>query len=529
MTAQQQHQTFEGLAEAGIDPALLRVVLNAHKRDRLPRMDMLWSYFRNELEPAHTTYSGSWTGASGSATAAFAGGPGREGARRYRVAQEAGLPARITGTSLGTPFDQGPRREAVIENDIGWRIQAMVDFMFGRPVRIESTASTERLRGTIERAIDAIWEASGGIGLLQDAALLGHVHGWVDLILRLDEQALVRNAGKATSALSGGDPNTLADMIRIEAIEPRRGIPIINDGDYRSIDAYAIAVERELNRVVNAERPGRVSRLFGRKNTETETVRQRGEVIEVLGRGERLTYHDGELVERTRSALLPDVVPIAHIQNLSQPFRYEGVGEVEQLIPLQDELNTRLSDRASRVTMQSFRMWLAKGLEGFAESPVGPGQVWSTDNPEASIESFGGDAASPSETEHIGEIREAMDKISGVPPVAGGVVRARIGNLSSGNALRVTLLGLLSKTARKRVTYGRGLIEISRLALEALDRAGVLRTRPEDRGLTVRWPDPLPLSEEERAETAEARAHAGINTESVLEELGVGPDGPGIE
>src|SRR5690606_944669 len=112
----------------------------------------------------------------------------------------------------------------------------------------------------------------------------------------------------------------------------------------------------------------------------------------------------------TRDRWLPHDLPVVHIQNIAQPFRYEGLGEVEPLIPLQDELNTRLSDRASRVTLQSFKMYLAKGLDGFERAAVGPGQIWSTDNPDAQITAFGGDADSPSERDHIGEVREALDK-----------------------------------------------------------------------------------------------------------------------
>ena len=84
-----------------------------------------------------------------------------------------------------------------------------------------------------------------------------------------------------------------------------------------------------------------------------------------------------------------------------EALRYEGQSEVEPLIPLQDELNTRLSDRANRVTMQSFKMYLAKGLDGFADGSapvVGPGRVWTTDNPDASMQTFGGDSSSPSVT-----------------------------------------------------------------------------------------------------------------------------------
>jgi hypothetical protein len=96
----------------------------------------------------------------------------------------------------------------VIENDIAWRVQTMVDFMFGKPVRILSTAADEETRArTIERVLDAVWEASGGIGLMQDAALLGHVHGYVDLLVRIDEAALTkggrrRRAGERGAGIS---------------------------------------------------------------------------------------------------------------------------------------------------------------------------------------------------------------------------------------------------------------------------------------------------------------------------------------
>src|SRR5690606_6988541 len=121
--------------------------------------------------------------------------------------------------------------------------------------------------------------------------------------------------------------------------------------------------------------------------------------------------------------------------------------------------------RANRVTFQSFKMYLGKGIDGFNARPVGPGQMWATDNLEASIEEFGGDAASPSEDQHIIEIREAMDKISGVTPLAAGVLRDKIGNLTSENALRITMLGLLARTLKKRIAYGNGIEQLCDLVL----------------------------------------------------------------
>jgi hypothetical protein len=100
------------------------------------------------------------------------------------------------------------------------------------------------------------------------------------------------------------------------------------------------------------------------------------------------------------------------------------------------------------------------------------------------------------------------------------VVRAKIGNLTSANALRITLMGVLSKTARKRVTYGRGIAQMSRLILTALDSAGILKTDPSDRGVRLIWPDPLPEDAGERIAEARAKHELGVPAERVLADLG---------
>lgn len=150
--------------------------------------------------------------------------------------------------------------------------------------------------------------------------------------------------------------------------------------------------------------------------------------------------------------------------------------------------------------------------------------MWQTDNPDASIDEFGGDSDSPSETAHIDEIRQAMDKTSGVTPVAAGILRNRIGNLSSGNALRVTLMGLLAKTQRKRVTYGRGIEQLCELVLHTLDVTGVIRTTPEERRVKLHWPSPLPENELEQLQIAQMKSDLGVPQATVLAELGYGDE-----
>src|SRR5207248_2300241 len=72
-------------------------------------------------------------------------------------------------------------------------------------------------------------------------------------------------------------------------------------------------------------------------------------------------YADGHLADQSANPLgFVPVIPFIHhlVPPADSDFGFvEGTSEIDALIPLQDELNTRLSDRANRVTMQSFRMY----------------------------------------------------------------------------------------------------------------------------------------------------------------------------
>lgn len=468
-------------AETGLNAGLVDCLVGEHENQVRPGLDRLWAYYRNP-----------------SAQRAMGGVPGLAGVTARRLAQANGLPER-----LHTKDPDGRPKEIVIENDIGWRVDTLVDFLFGKPIRFVSTAGDESLRREIESALDRVWHESGGIALLQDMALLGCVYGSADLVVRHGETP------------------------RIELVEAPRGIAVLDPGDYRRMIAYIIVapkVETHVERTSAFERLWKRAR-FGAGAVETgPTKRTVKQVVEIISATHRQVYEDGVLVLDEPGTL--GELPVVHVQNASQPYRYEGLSDVEPLMPLQDELNTRLSDRAHRVTLQSFNMYLAKGMDfgaGTNGLRVSPGQVWMTDNADAQVQAFGGDGHSPSEERHIDELREAMDKTSGVSPVVIGVVRERLGQLSSENALRVTLTGILSKTMRKRVTYGRGIEFSCRLVLAALDAAGTLRTDERDRGVRIEWSDPLPTDERARLNAALMKRDLGVPIERVLRELGYEP------
>jgi len=478
----------------------------------------LWEYYQNQIYEVGTTI-----GIDGKVS---------ESSRNYVQGQEYGLPPRITGVVhtgvSGIPGGKAVRdirrKEVVIENDISWRINAIVDFLFGKGVDFVSKAPQARKRREIEKILKAAFEAEAQAGFLHNMAVLGAVYGFVDCIIRPDTELLFRSQhpkgalGNPTS-ISFNESSfesilQLASHMCLELIEAPRALPILDENDYGKINYYVQNFYQQKNTV--SQKGGFLSRLLGGKSAGDE--RDKIMVTEIIGPNAWQRYEDKELAVEGENPL--GVLPVVHIQNIAQPYYYEGISDVEQLVGLQDELNTRLSDRANRVTFQSFKMYLAKGIEGFEDRPVSPGRMWCTDNPDASIEQFGGDGSAPSENAHITEIREAMDKISGVTPVVAGILKSKLGNLTSGVALKMTFMGMLARTTRKQFTYGQGLKRIGQLILHTLDVCGVYHTEAEDREIEVLFPNPLPENMMEKLREAQIKKDLGVPQEQLLRELG---------
>jgi hypothetical protein len=421
------------------------------------------------------------------------------------------------------PVNQVQRKEVVIENDIAWRVNAAVDFLFGKPITFVSKSPDEPKSAEIQSILKALFAANGDIGFFQDMAVLGSVYGFVDCFVRPGDKIIERVTSSSSQTLSTDrryagsfdDVLQFAQTIDLELIEAPRALPVLEENDYKKIRYYIQHFGQKKNAL--SRKNSFLARLLS-SGTQNSDNRRVVSVTEITSANAWQRYEDKQLVAEGR---LPwGFLPVVHIQNIAQPYYYEGLSDVETLIPLQDELNTRLSDRASRITFQSFKMYLGKGIEGFEDKPVAPGRMWYTDNPEASIEEFGGDAATPNESLHIAEIREAMDKVSAVTPLVAGVLKNKLGNLTSAVALRLTLMGMLSKNDRKRFTYSEGLRKICRMVLGMLDTANIYKTDEADRDVEIIFPSPLPENTMEKLKEAQVKKELGVPSEQVLRELG---------
>jgi hypothetical protein len=525
-------------ADPGLDSDYLTYLVDQHAADLTERYQRLWDYFRNPLIPAIGPVADALNAAS----------------RPYVQAQEMGLPPRITGRAGPQHVTDLRRKEVVIENDIAWRVHTAVDFLFGKAPVIRSLAAEPSTAAAVERIVDALLEANSGVGFLQEIALFGGVYGFVDIALRTPADgpaefgALTgadvspasqlpagQPAEEAPPSAEAGRPGTpapapsavdrqlaravvAAGSIQLEPIEATRIVPLLHEDDYRRLRYWIQRYHKHPPRMQSVRRGWfGLGAVQGGRPAAVE-------VIEILSDGWWQRYEDRVLVAEGPNVL--GRLPVVHVQNTALPGSYEGLGDVEPLIALQDELNTRLSDRANRVTYQSFKMYLGKGIDDFLERPVGPGQMWSTANLQASIEEFGTDSGSPSEDAHIEQVRAALDKVSAVSPLAAGLIHGNVGYLTSAAALKVLLSGLLARTAKKRLTYGAGIARIVELALAYLDAGGLFRTAADDRRIEILWPSPLPDDEAESLRNAQAKAALGVPAETVLSELGYAPPAP---
>jgi hypothetical protein len=81
-------------------------------------------------------------------------------------------------------------------------------------------------------------------------------------------------------------------------------------------------------------------------------------------------------------------------------------------------------------------------------------------------------------------------------------------------------MGMLSKTERKRFTYGEGLKKVCKMILDILDKANIYKTSGADREIDIIFPSPLPENMTEKLREAEIKKELGVPIEQVLRELG---------
>ena len=357
---------------SALDPAALKDGLDTLRAAARPRLARLMGYYRNPL-----TDIARYLAYSPAASLSI---------RPYRQFQELGLPTRITGfrhTSAGDPVPAGSvevqRKEVVIENDIGWRLNTVVDFALGDMPVINSTAQDPQKRAAITAAINQVLSDSGGVGLLQQIVLLGAIHGSAYIMIRPDPSLLARLAptpaetreprsGIAPLEAPASSSAPASPLLRLMTVAASRVLPVFAEDTIPASGAPLAACAITGEPVCNTAVPGkigwlaRVGRWIGAPLVPAAP--EATETLDLYEPTQWRRFAGDALASQGPNPL--GFVPLIGYVNQTDPagplVPGLGLSDVEPLLCLQDELNTRLSDRASRVTLQSFKMYLGNPM-----------------------------------------------------------------------------------------------------------------------------------------------------------------------
>lgn len=126
-----------------LEPDFVEWLVDERYIEFYKHFNKFWEYYKN------TAIDISGSGVGNKAANRFG--------KSYVLAQEYGLPSRITGLSHsanvnlfgGQAIKDVQRKEVVIENDIAWRVNSLVDFLFGKSVNIVSKSPSANKRAEI--------------------------------------------------------------------------------------------------------------------------------------------------------------------------------------------------------------------------------------------------------------------------------------------------------------------------------------------------------------------------------------------
>jgi hypothetical protein len=196
-------------------------------------------------------------------------------------------------------------------------------------------------------------------------------------------------------------------------------------------------------------------------------------------------------------------IPYCHVGNLAPANSTWGISDLEDVIPLNQEIDRRLSDQSDVIAYHADPPVVFKGVRQHTDLPVGPGTVWDipADADVALLEWHG---QPPQVDTHIDRLQEALYQVAETPRTSFG----DSGRLLSGVALETELQPLILRTLRKRTIWERALRQVARAALllaEQTGRDGVGPGFYAPYRVSIVWAPMLP-----RDDDAEATRHINL-------------------
>lgn len=166
------------------------------------------------------------------------------------------------------------------------------------------------------------------------------------------------------------------------------------------------------------------------------------------------------------------VIPFVQIKNYPQQGRNEGLSDIEDLIPLNVELNMKKSDISEIIDYHSAPITMVFGAR-VSQLERGANKVWGGLPADAKVENLRLEGDLQTANSYIERLKLAMHEVGNIPEgVLGGSMA--ISN-TSGVALQIALLPLLERVKIKQVLTKEGLEFINKLILLIAEKEGMIK------------------------------------------------------
>lgn len=310
--------------------------------------------------------------------------------------------------------------------------------------------------------------------------------------------------GEAWMKVSFESPEDLDDpfeeypdgKIRLTVLPTQYVFPTFNPHDKDKLDSILIMypIEKRVNTGI----------LFRRSSLTTVIYK------ELWTRDKIIVYEDKEEIDKMDNPY--GIIPFVQIKNFPIAGRTYGMGDLEDIIPLNVELNTKRSDISEIIDYHSAPITCVFGAK-IGNLEKGANKVWGglpKDAKVANLELQGDLGASSNYTDSL---KTAMCEIGGVPETVLGGANA-ISN-TSGVALQYMNLPLIEKTRIKRQCTKTSLETVNKMILHIALLEGLIE-KPDNISKKdflyneVTLPDTLPKDELLELQKLESEMKLGL-------------------
>ena len=295
--------------------------------------------------------------------------------------------------------------------------------------------------------------------------------------------------GEAWVKVQYEDPEDMDDIfqeyengrIRLSIIPTQFAFPRFNDHDKDKLESLLIMYPIRKNKETG---------LLFKRVVDTTIVYK-----EFWTKDEIIVYEGKDEVDRMQNPY--GFIPFVQIKNFPIAGRTRGVGDLDDIIPLNVELNTKKSDVSEVIDYHSAPITLVYGAK-IGNLEKGANKVWGGLPKDSKVENLGLQGDLIASVSYIKDVKTSMCEIGGLPESALGGASA-ISN-TSGVALQYINAPIIEKTRVKRNCSTVGLERVNKMIIFLSLYHGLIE-KPENITMkdflknTVKIPDTLPKDE----------------------------------